>query len=71
MSMSKYMVGQKVEIIGNDGKWYPATVYNQNSYRPPEIEYAVDVEGMEDIEPVFCSEKELREIIVDKGDEKK
>ena len=52
--------GDRVEIIDINGNWHKATVYNASAYRPPEMTYAVDVDGDPDIEPIWCGEDKLR-----------
>ena len=56
----KYKAKDRVEIQDKNGEWHKATIYNANAYREPCLAYAVDVDGIKSIEPVFCGEEQLR-----------
>ena len=66
----KFKVRERVEIRDINGNWHKATVYNVNEYRPPEMMYAVDVDGMESVEPIFCPETALRKTEIEREESK-
>lgn len=60
MNESTYKVGQRVQVRDADGNWHKATVYNVNFYRPPDMRYALDVDGYTK-DYVFVGESQLKE----------